>query len=599
MSYRVTDCECYANYFLALALDPETGTIYRWERHNDVERGRPKDALVAALKTHITVTFNGLGYDWWMLSAYLDGYNNEQLHALSHYLIKTPMAQWRVTEDKDIEAHPGRHIDLMPVAPGIASLKVYAGRLHAPRLQDLPVHPDRLIDEPLRDILVEYCCNDCHATNRLHRKLKPQVLLRHRMGKQYGLELTSRSDPQIAEAVIKKLLAQKGVKAYRPDNAHRAGDPKFKGTARYDAPACLRFVTDELRAAFEAAKSATFELSPKGSLLVPPEFRAQVKFGGRGYKMGIGGLHSVEKRQAIRTAPGEYLTDLDVTSYYPSLILTNELYPTHLSRKFLDVYQGIVDDRISAKKSGDTVTAEAMKIVVNSSFGKFGNKYSVLYSPKLLLQTTVSGQLYLLMLIEMIELRTSCKVVSANTDGVTVHSPNKKQYERMLKIAREWETRTRMALEAVEYRAIFAQDVNNYLALKVDGKLKKKGLFAVPSLMKNPVYPIVQKSVVAFLANDVEITETVDECRDVRGYAQLRKVTGGALYRDDEVGSTVRWYHGLNGSPILYRKNANRVPGADKAQLINELPDHLPNDIDHDHYIALASTLVEGVGADL
>lgn len=312
--------------------------------------------------------------------------------------------------------------------------------------------------------------------------------------------------------------------------------------------------------------------------------------------MGIGGLHSCEKSQSIRIEPGQFLTDLDVTSYYPQLILTNRLYPAHLGPKFLDVYRSIVNDRVTAKATGDKVTADALKIVVNSSFGKFGNKYSVLHSPKLLLQTTVSGQLYLLMLIELIELRTACKVVSANTDGITVFSPNSIQYGRMMSAAKQWERSSQMTLEAVEYKALFAQDVNNYVAIKTDGSTKGKGLFAGGSLSKNPNMPIVQHAVVKLLSDGVALEQTIGECRDIRAFATLRKVTGGAIYRDDEVGSTCRWYHSTRGSPILYARNANRVPGADKAKLINELPDQFPNDVDYDEYVFRANDLVTNLG---
>lgn len=594
MAYRVVDVECYSNYFLALALDPTTGQVFRWERHGDEERGRPKGELSRMLAREITVTFNGLGYDQWLLAAYLAGYTNAQLHQLSGWIIKTDMAQWKVTEQWGLEAPPGRHIDLMPVAPLVASLKVYAGRLHAPRLQDLPVHPDRQIDEALRDVLVEYCINDLHATDRLHRKLKPQILLRHRMGQRYHLKLLSYSDAKIAETVIKKLLLDKGLRAERPEDSHRAGG--FTARIRYRAPICLSFVSDEFRDAFERVKEATFALSAKGSPLVPAELRPVVPFNGRGYKMGIGGLHSTEKRQTVVAGPGEFLTDLDVTSYYPNLILRNGWYPEHLTRRFLSVYSSIVVDRMKAKIAGDIVTADSLKIVVNSSFGKFGNRYSVLYSPKLLLQVTLSGQLYLMMLIEQIELRTSCQVVSANTDGITVHSPNGRQHQRMLKIAAEWQTRTGLELEATGYRSVFSRDVNNYLAVKLDGGTKGKGVFATPSLSKNPAFPIVQRAAIKQLTDECDTTSAVTDCRDIRAFVALRKCTGGAIYRDDEVGSTIRWYHSLKGSPILARRDASCVPDAGKAMLANELPESFPTDIDYDEYIARANDLVTSVG---
>ena len=587
-AYRIVDIECYHNYFLLLAMDPETGVVYRWERHNDEERGREKIELESMLASHITVTFNGLGYDWWMLSGYIAGYHNAELKELSDFLITTPMAQWNVTGEFRLEAYPGNHIDLMPVAPLIAGLKVYAGRLNAPKLQDLPVDPSRRISETLRDMLIPYCVNDLHSTNLLHRKLKPQILLRHRMGKKYGMDLKSKSDPQIAEAVIKKLLSRQGVRAYKPKSV--------PAIYTYDRPSCVSFHTDELRAAQLMATGSEFVMSKSGKLLFPPDLRQPIVFRKRTYRMGIGGLHSCEKSQSIRVPNGQFLTDLDVTSYYPRLILTNELFPEHLGKKFLDVYRSLVEDRVRAKHEGDNVTADALKIVINSSFGKFGNKYSVLFSPKLLLQTTISGQLYLLMLIEWIELRTSCKVVSANTDGITVYSPNLVQYDRMRSQARKWERQTQMQLEYVEYEALFAQDVNNYLAIKKEGKPKGKGVFATSSLSKNPNAPIVQRAASQLLAHGVALEETIGNCRDIRAFAILRKVTGGAVYKDQSIGSTVRWYHSLNGSPLLYEKNVNRVPGGDKAMLINQLPSSFPNDIDYDEYLYRANEIVENVG---
>ena len=57
------------------------------------------------------------------------------------------------------------HIDLMEVAFGDGSLKLYGGRLHSKRLQDLPIAPDSHISDEDRSLLVRYCEND-HDTSR-------------------------------------------------------------------------------------------------------------------------------------------------------------------------------------------------------------------------------------------------------------------------------------------------------------------------------------------------------------------------------------------------------------------------------------------------
>ena len=470
---RVLDVETYANYFLVLALEPTTGTVYRWEKHNDTERGRPMRELYVMLKKSTTITFNGLAYDWWMLSGYMHGFKNQQLLELSDWLITTPMAQWNAAEQWHLKAHPGKHIDIMPVAPLIASLKTYGGRLRAPRLQELPVPPGSTIDEDQRKILIEYCINDLHTTERLRQELKPQVFLRHSMGKSVGMDLMSKSDAQIAEGVIKHMLVRHGV-IPRKSPLFFNGDYRDV-TVHYDTPKCVSFISNSFKQALVNVQEAPFRLSKAWSPKIPKAFRAPVKFGDGAYKMGIGGLHSTEKTQSIRIEPGQFLTDLDVTSYYPALILSQNLYPEHLGPNFVGVYRALVNQRLDAKRTGNTVKADSLKIVINSSFGKFGSRFSTLYSPKLLLQVTLSGQLYLMMLIEQIELRTDCKVVSANTDGITVFSPDAKQYRRMEKVAAQWMIRTQMGLESVQYTAVHSQDVNNYIAIKADGGVKRKG----------------------------------------------------------------------------------------------------------------------------
>src|SRR5665648_505827 len=114
-----------------------------------------------------------------------------------------------------------------------------------------------------------------------------------------------------------------------------------------------------------------------------------------------------------------YLIDKDCTSYYPSIILGLRLYPTHMGDCFLEVYETIVNKRLEAKRNKDKVVANALKITINGSFGKLGSKYSNLYAPDLLIQVTLTGQLALLMLIEMIE-GIGISIVSGNTDGIVI-----------------------------------------------------------------------------------------------------------------------------------------------------------------------------------
>ena len=111
-----------------------------------------------------------------------------------------------------------------------------------------------------------------------------------------------------------------------------------------------------------------------GKLQLPKALRSRViTVGDSKYKMGIGGLHSMEKCAAHEPDDDEFLLDFDVASYYPSIILKCGLFPKHLGPKFLKVYRAIVEERLEAKAAGDKVRANTLKITVNGSFGKFGS----------------------------------------------------------------------------------------------------------------------------------------------------------------------------------------------------------------------------------
>jgi hypothetical protein len=78
--------------------------------------------------------------------------------------------------------------------------------------------------------------------------------------------------------------------------------------------------------------------------------RQKIKIGNTVYKMGIGGLHSCEKNQLVKASSNYLISDFDVTSFYPSIILQQQLYPENMGENFLTLYKSIVDRRVFAKK---------------------------------------------------------------------------------------------------------------------------------------------------------------------------------------------------------------------------------------------------------
>jgi DNA polymerase elongation subunit (family B) len=312
--------------------------------------------------------------------------------------------------------------------------------------------------------------------------------------------------------------------------------------------------------------------------------------------MGIGGLHSSEQSSAHLADDDHILVDRDVASYYPAIILRTDLAPKHMGKSFTTVYREIVQRRLDAKHAGDKVTADALKITINGSFGKFGSKWSKLYSPDLLIQTTITGQLCLLMLIEALE-SEGIPVVSANTDGIVIKCPVSK-VAMMEFIVWEWEQATRFDTEATYYRALYSRDVNNYIAIKPDGGFKLKGAYAPAGLQKNPTNEICTGAVVKFLIDGTPVEDTIRACQDIRKFVTIRQVKGGALKGDQFLGKAVRWYYaaGVTGT-INYKINGYTVARSEGARPLMELPAQFPDDVDFDWYIREAHSILDDIGA--
>ncbi len=415
--------------------------------------------------------------------------------------------------------------------------------MHCPKMQDLPFHPATMLSPRQRDIVRWYCVNDTHNTAFLRENLKEQIELRYTLSNEYKIDLRSKSDAQIAEAVMAAELERRtGVKPKKP--VIDVGT-----TYRYKMPAWMKFKSPLMQWAAEVITQAKFVVDHTGSIAMPEEIASlKLDINGSVYQMGIGGIHSTEKQVSHHSDANYVLIDKDVTSFYPFIILGQGLYPEHLGPEFLHVYRNIVNRRLEAKAAGNKPIAESLKIVINGSYGKFGSKYSILYAPNFLIQTTITGQLAMLMMIERLEM-AGIHVVSANTDGIVIKC-RRDMIHILNAVVAEWERDTSYQTEETRYLALYAKDVNNYIAIKekfdkvtkqwmgVPDGTKLKGAYANPwgssenlamRLHKNPTTTICIEAVEAFLLKGIPVDHTIMASRDIRKFVSVRSVKGGAV----------------------------------------------------------------------
>ena len=594
--YVTLDVENYVNYFLVKVRRCNDGKTLFFEKYNDSKFDT--DSLLNILSKYTIVTFNGLKYDVPNLDAIVCGFKNKNMNELSRAIIDDNLQPWQTRKQFGIRAIKVDHIDLKEVAPLTASLKTYGGRLHCPKMQDLPIDPyDRIKSSDVPDMRL-YCGNDLEVTQLLLMKLKNEVELRINMSKQYDLDLRSKSDAQIAEAVIKHELIEKyNITPKKPKI-------KSGGVYQFKCPKYISFKSPLLRDILELFKNAHYQLGKSGHF-VEPETLKGTKFtiNNSTYKIGIGGLHSTEKK--IRhVADEDYcIREYDFAAFYPAIILNNELTPSHIGKPFLEIYKMLVDTRLEAKRKGNKTVDASFKIVINGSFGKLGSKWSFLYAPDLMLHVTLIGQLTLLMVIEQME-EQGIEVISANTDGIVVKMLRSKD-QQAIDIVDFWSFENNYELEMNEYFSFNSRDVNNYLAVKSNGKFKAIGAYADQldsfyMLRKNPSNIICVEAIRSYIKESTPIEETIRECEDIRMFVNIRNVKGGGKYEGELLGKAVRWYYSSESlSNIEYVKNGNKVPKTDGCKPLMELTKDIPNDIDYQWYIDEAYKMLKNIGFEI
>lgn len=664
--YVTYDIECYKNYFLIMFRKLSGGDPVYYEMFNDSPLNI--NGIKHMLNKYTMVSFNGLGYDRQIVAAALNGLTNQQIHNVSNYIIQGDNTRpWQVLTQFGITSFEYDEIDLIEVAPLSASLKIYAGRLHVHEMQDLPIEPQQEIIESDLVGMRRYCNNDNIDTALLFHNLTDQIDLRILMSEQYKVDVRSKSDAQVAEAVYKAELADKyGIKV-------RKAIIDRKSTLKYTTPDFVSFKTPLLKRVLADVEALEFTIQKSGHVKMPPiltdghlvignsvceipinkkpelnkwdleivkegaiyraktlagtyiqessdslviSFRSKNIKSGKitnkrfkkidsnkihinesVYTFGLGGLHSTESNRHIDSRGEDYvLKDYDVVSYYPFIILVLGLFPPAIGAKFLVIFKSIVMRRLKAKAEGRKTDAGTLKILINGTFGKLGSMFSFLYAPQLMLQVTITGQLCLLMLIEELEL-AGVPVVSANTDGVVLRIHEGKQ-AAVDTCVMDWELETGFDMESTEYKGVYSQGVNSYIAHTSYDDFKYKGAFAKPSLSLNPQNEICVDAVCAYIKNGTPLIDTIRACTDVRKFVTVRKVTGGATYEGEYVGKAIRWYYSDESlSAIHYKKSGNKVPKSDGSRPLMALPadNKTPSDLDFNWYVTESIAILDSI----
>lgn len=230
-----------------------------------------------------------------------------------------------------------------------------------------------------------------------------------------------------------------------------------------------------------------------------------------------GGCHGADDIQSIFEG---IILHADVSSMYP----TTDIEYNLLSRKFKnpDDFRMMRDFRLKLKAEGNSKN-KALKPMINGIYGASKDRNGAIYDPLMANLTCIFGQMFILDLIDKLE--PYCRLLQTNTDGIFVLCESEEQKNKVIEITHSVGERLRMEFEIDEYTKLIQKDVNNYIAIMKNGEVECKG-----SMVKynNPIdndLPILNDAVRNYLAYDIPIEKTINECDELIKFQKVIKLS--------------------------------------------------------------------------
>jgi len=527
----VYDLETFSNVFTMIALNPDTEEIKKfviWKNKNQID-----DILIFLDTIRGMIGFNNIAFDCNIIEYILEkrekllNFSGEKIAKLiykeAQRVIGLEWSQVRNPTIQQLDLFKIWHLDNRAKMTSLKKLEI---AMNFSNVRDMPYHHTEEIqtEEQVKEIL-DYNLNDVVATNEFYKKTLEKIDLRKQLIKQYGLQCLNYSDSKIGEELTLKLYSEH-TKQY-------AGSVKKRRTYRNNfkfkdcIPSYIKFETKEFNELLEYLKN--IEVTE-----LKDSFHYEFEYGGMIYHLGTGGIHGAIKEGVYKSTEDRVIIDADVASLYPSLAVVNNFYPQHLGKEFCEVYSGLVKQRIDAKKNGDKVMADGLKLSANSVYGKSNSVYSWLCDPLYTLKTTLAGQLSLCMLSEMLHINIpNIQVLQINTDGITIII-DKDSVDTYYDICKKWEKLTNLELEYVNYKTMIMRDVNNYISISNDDKIKRKGVFKTHEEMRKDgewhkafnqgIIPIALSE---YFINNIPVEDTIKNCKDIYMFCKSFNATHG------------------------------------------------------------------------
>lgn len=549
------------------------------------------------------------------------------------------------------------------------SLKMLEFNMRSENIEDLPFDVGRVLTDEEKDVLIEYNKHDVLETLKFYKETIPALEFRAQLTEQLGKDFTNANDTKIGkDFFIMQLEKHMPGSCYKQVGRRRV----VQQTKRdyIDIGECLFDYYDFKRPEFQAvvewfknqritetkgvftdieehnlgevAKYAELKKKRQKYFQKPAEKQIEefkkerpcgwieeiplksgknkfsywrnwnvaenlnVVVDGFRFDFGTGGIHGSLHSTVVRSDEDNIIIDADVASMYPNIAIANRIYPEHLSEKFCDIYEEVYKKRKQYAKG--TPENAVMKLALNGVYGDSNNQYSPFYDPKYTMTITINGQLSLCLLAERLIEIEGVKLIQVNTDGVTVSCPRDKR-EQYQKVCEQWEKDVGLELEYADYEAMFLRDVNNYIALYTDGKVKRKGAYEYKGLgwHQNQSALVIPMAAEAAMLHGKDVETFICSHENEYDFMLRTKVPRSSRLvlvddegKEEQLQNICRYYPCKNGGklvkimPPLKGKTEERRLSIDKEYKVKPCNNmrEFKWDIDYSYYIDEAKKLV-------
>ena len=631
MNVLIYDIETMQELFLVCIYNPETEIMHEFQVSKNTNQIDAFVRFTEDYRDYHWVGYNNLRFDAQVVEWIIR--NHQNWHEIGALDVCALIAQKAadVIHDSNYDVFPefreeqlsNKQIDVFKVnhydnKNRRVSLKRLEFEMDFQNIEEMPIHHTKtdMTDDEI-ELTIKYCHNDVLATYEFYKITRgqtehplyaeqDQIELRQDIEAEFGIPCLNYSDSKIGDEMIKKYYcSEKGIKY---DELPKKGYFRKEVLAKNCVAPYVVFQTTELQNFLKHIKKQIFTLTD--------DFKESLPFYDNVYTFAKGGLHTENKPKIFEADEDNLIVDWDVSSYYPAIIINNGKYPQHLGKEFLRGYKQMFDKRLELKplaKKDKKIKGivGALKLAVNSVYGKSSDMQNWIYDRQLTMFTTITGELSLLMLIEAYEL-AGIHVISANTDGVTIML-RKDQQDTMHSINTWWMELTSYELERTDYAKIIFSTVNDYLAIKTNGEIKKKGDFLTDfELHKNKSARVVPIALERWFVNDVPVGDTIHNHTNIYDFCLRQKASRDFHYEGiTKDGKTIynkliRYYVSKTGEKLLKVKNPEcESNAADISQVeagewvmkvCNELyPDHPLDNINHAYYIEKAERIIHKI----